>query len=168
PLGGHPWYLAAMAVAAVGLVVGGVTMLVQGNGAPSQQVPSNCGLINCGAILPAPTLSTQSHIRKAQIPPSRPPLAPAQSAPPPRPPPGPGAATAPAATHAFADPHTAAGRDHDLRVRQRPARFRPFPGPADPCEQWQQPGLRLDRAADAAWGRCLLGEDTKLVGRGSL
>ena len=85
PPGGHPWYLAAMAVAAVGLAAGGVTMLAQGTGAPSQQVPPDCGLINCGAILPTPAISTQSHIGKAHFSASHRPAAPAQSAPPPSP-----------------------------------------------------------------------------------
>ena len=112
PLGGHPWYLAAMAVAAVGLVVGGVTMLVQGNGAPSQQVPSNCGLINCGAILPAPTISTQSHIRKAHIAASRRPAAPAQSTPPPPPTPSQTPTPPPDVTMTFASDRDRHGFDH--------------------------------------------------------
>jgi hypothetical protein len=68
-LGRHPWYLAIMAVAAFGLVAGGVTVLMQANSTPSHQVAaSNCGLINCGAAvapIPAATISTQSHIGKA-------------------------------------------------------------------------------------------------------
>jgi hypothetical protein len=67
-LGRHPWYLAIMAVAAFGLVVGSVTVLVQANSTPSHQpAASNCGLVNCGAALPGPstTISTQSQIGKA-------------------------------------------------------------------------------------------------------
>jgi hypothetical protein len=57
-----------MAVAAVGLVAGSVTVLVQANSTPGHQpAASNCGLVNCGAALPGPstTISTQSHIGKA-------------------------------------------------------------------------------------------------------
>jgi Cellulose binding domain len=67
-LGRHPWYLAIMAVAALGLVAGSVTVLVQANNTPSPQAAgSNCGLINCGAAMPGPsaTISTESHIGKA-------------------------------------------------------------------------------------------------------
>jgi hypothetical protein len=49
PLGRRPWFQAAMAVAALGLVAASVTMLVWRNGPPSRHVASNCGLINCGA-----------------------------------------------------------------------------------------------------------------------
>jgi hypothetical protein len=63
-LGRHPWYLAIMAVAAFGLVAGSVTVLVQANSTPSHQaaVP-NCGLINCGAAAPAPSVTTSAEIR---------------------------------------------------------------------------------------------------------
>jgi hypothetical protein len=68
-LGRHPWYLAIMAVAALGLVAGSVTVLMQADSTPSHQAAaSNCGLINCGtAVAPGPgaTISTQSHIGKA-------------------------------------------------------------------------------------------------------
>jgi hypothetical protein len=63
-LGRHPWYLAIMAVVAFGLVAGGVTVLVQANSTPSQQAAaSNCGLINCGAVVPAPSVTTSTQIR---------------------------------------------------------------------------------------------------------
>jgi hypothetical protein len=67
-LGRHPWYLAIMAVTAIGLVAGSVTVLVQANSTPSLQAASNCGLINCeAAVAPGPTatVSTQSHIGRA-------------------------------------------------------------------------------------------------------
>ena len=85
-LGRHPWYLAIMAVAAFGLVAGSVTVLVQANSTPSHQPPaSNCGLVNCGAALPAPsaTISTQSQIGKAHTTVSHAPKPPASAPPPP-------------------------------------------------------------------------------------
>jgi hypothetical protein len=66
PLGRRTWYLAIMAVIALGMIiVGGVGLLVQGNDAPRHQVASGCGLINCGASLPARGISTQGHISRA-------------------------------------------------------------------------------------------------------
>ena len=63
-LGQHPWYLAIMAVAAFGLVAGSVTVLVQANSTPSHQTAApNCGLINCGAAVPAPSVTTSTEIR---------------------------------------------------------------------------------------------------------
>jgi hypothetical protein len=67
-LGRHPWYLAIMAVAAFGLVAGSVTVLVQVNSSPSHPVAApDCGLINCGTVVPGPSASTstQGHISKA-------------------------------------------------------------------------------------------------------
>ena len=81
-----------MAVAALGLVAASVTMLVWRNGPPSRHVASNCGLINCGASLPGPSISTQSHISKAHRPVSH---APAAPAPAPTPSPSPSQAPAP-------------------------------------------------------------------------
>jgi hypothetical protein len=83
-LGRHPWYLAIMAVTAFGLVAGSVTVLLQANSAPSHPAAaSNCGLINCGAVAPAPnaTISTQSHIGKAHTTVSHAPRPPASPAP---------------------------------------------------------------------------------------
>jgi hypothetical protein len=91
PLGRRPWFQAAMAVAALGLVAASVTMLVWRNGPPSRHVASNCGLINCGASLPGPSISTQSHISKAHRPASH-----APAAPPPVPTPSPSPSQAPA------------------------------------------------------------------------
>jgi Cellulose binding domain len=91
PLGRRPWFQAAMAVAALGLVAASVTMLVWRNGPPSRHVASNCGLINCGASLPGPSISTQSHISKAHRPVSH-----APAAPPPAPTPSPSPSQAPA------------------------------------------------------------------------
>lgn len=85
-IGRHPWYLAIMAVAAFGLVLGSVTVLVQANSTPSHQpAASNCGLVNCGAALPGPsaTISTQSHIGKAHTTVSHAPKPSAAPAPPP-------------------------------------------------------------------------------------
>jgi len=63
-LGQHPWYLAIMAVAAFGLVAGSVTVLVQANSSPSHLAAApNCGLINCGAAVPAPGATTSTEIR---------------------------------------------------------------------------------------------------------
>ncbi|HXZ70534.1 MAG TPA: hypothetical protein VEH31_06595 [Streptosporangiaceae bacterium] len=63
-LGQHPWYLAIMAVAAFGLVAGSVTVLVQANSTPSHPAAApNCGLINCGAAVPAPSATTSTEIR---------------------------------------------------------------------------------------------------------
>jgi hypothetical protein len=79
PVARHPWYLATAAIAVIALVVGGAALLIQGGG-PSQPVASGCGLINCGASLPSPGISTQSHISKAHTSVSHPPAAPKQSA----------------------------------------------------------------------------------------
>jgi hypothetical protein len=49
-------------------------------GGPSQPVASGCGLINCGASVPRPGISTQSHISKAHTSVSHAPAAPKQSA----------------------------------------------------------------------------------------
>jgi hypothetical protein len=63
-LGQHPWYLAVMAVAAFGLVAGSVTILVQANSTPSHPAAApNCGLINCGVAVPAPSVTTSAEIR---------------------------------------------------------------------------------------------------------
>jgi hypothetical protein len=109
PLGRRPWFQAAMAVAALGLVAASVTMLVWRNGPPSRHAASNCGLINCGASLPGPSISTQSHISKAHRPVSH---APAAPAPVHTPSPSPSQAPAPPAGH-----------HPDLHIWQRPARF---------------------------------------------
>ena len=86
-LGRHPWYLAIMAVVALGLVAGSVTVLVQANSTPSHQAAaSNCGLINCGAAVapvPGATISTQNHIGKAHTTVSHAPKPSAAPAPPP-------------------------------------------------------------------------------------
>jgi hypothetical protein len=108
PLGRRPWFQAAMAVAALGLVAASVTMLVWRNGPPSRHVASNCGLINCDASLPGPSISTRSHISKG----SQTRVAcPGSSA------------GAHAVTLAFAGPRSPAGRHPDLHIWQRPARF---------------------------------------------
>jgi len=91
PLGRRPWFQAGLAVAALGLVAANVTMLVWRNGPPSRHVASNCGLINCGASLPVPSISTQSDISGAHRPVSH---APAPS-PAPTPSPSPSQAPAP-------------------------------------------------------------------------
>ena len=63
-LGQHPWYLAIMAVVAFGLVAGSVTVLVQANSTPSHPAAApNCGLINCGVAVPAPSVTTSTEIR---------------------------------------------------------------------------------------------------------
>src|SRR5215470_4349585 len=63
-LGQHPWYLAIMAVAAFGLVAGSVTVLVQANSTPIHQAAGpNCGLINCGAAVPASSATPSTEIR---------------------------------------------------------------------------------------------------------
>jgi len=85
-LGRHPWYLAIMAVVAFGLVAGSVAVLVQANSTPSHQAAApDCGLINCGAVVPGPgaTISTQSHIGKAHTAVSHAPKPSATPAPPP-------------------------------------------------------------------------------------
>jgi hypothetical protein len=85
-LGRHAWYLAIAAAAALGMIIiGGVGILVQGNGTPSPQLASDCGLINCGASLPSPNISTQSHISKVHTSVSHAPSAPKQPAPSPTP-----------------------------------------------------------------------------------
>jgi len=67
----HPWYLAMMAIVAVGFVAGGVTVLMQANRTPSHpEAASDCGLINCGAAVapgPGATISTPGHIGKAHV-----------------------------------------------------------------------------------------------------
>jgi hypothetical protein len=83
-LGQHPWYLAIMAVVAFGLVAGSVTVLVQANRTPSHQAAApNCGLINCGVAVPAPSVSTSAEIRigKAHTTVSHAPKPPASPAP---------------------------------------------------------------------------------------
>src|SRR5262245_46696963 len=68
-LGRHPWYLAMIAIVAVGFVAGGVTVLMQANSTPSHpEAASDCGLINCGAAVapgPGATISAPGHIGKA-------------------------------------------------------------------------------------------------------
>src|SRR5262252_5211753 len=87
PLSRHPWYLASAAIAVIALIVGGAALLLESNGGPSQPAASGCGLINCGASVPSPGISTQSHIGKSHASVSHPPAAPKQSAsPPPAPP----------------------------------------------------------------------------------
>jgi hypothetical protein len=83
PLGRHPWYLASAAIAIIALIVGGAALLLEGNGGPSQPVASGCGLINCGASVPSPGISTQSHISKAHTSVSHLPAVPKQPASPP-------------------------------------------------------------------------------------
>jgi hypothetical protein len=80
PLGRHPWYLASAAIAVIALIVGGAALLIEASSAPSQPAASGCGLINCGASVPSPGISTQSHISKAHAPVSHPPAIPRQSA----------------------------------------------------------------------------------------
>ena len=79
PLGRHPWYLASAAIAVIALIVGGAALLIESSG-PSQPVASGCGLITCGASVPSPGISTQSHISKAHTSVSHAPAAPKQSA----------------------------------------------------------------------------------------
>jgi Cellulose binding domain len=88
PLGRTTWYLAILAVTALGLTAGGVALLAGSGGGPSHVAAPDCGLINCGASVPRPssTISTQSHIGKAQTAVSHPP---ATSAPPASSSPGP-------------------------------------------------------------------------------
>jgi hypothetical protein len=88
PLGRNTWYLAILAVTALGLTAGGVALLAGSGGGPSHVTAPDCGLINCGASVPRPsgTSSTQSHIGKAQTAVSHPP---ATSAPPASSSPGP-------------------------------------------------------------------------------
>jgi hypothetical protein len=63
-VGQHPWYLAIMAVAAFGLVAGSVTVLMQANSTPSHPAAApNCGLINCGVAVAAPSVTTSAEIR---------------------------------------------------------------------------------------------------------
>jgi hypothetical protein len=84
-LGRHPWYLAMMAIVAVGFVAGGVTVLMQANSTPSHpEAASDCGLINCGAAVapgPGATISTPGHIGKAHATVSHAPKPPASPAP---------------------------------------------------------------------------------------
>jgi hypothetical protein len=84
PLGRNTWYLAIVAVTALGLTAGGVALLAGSGAGPGHEAAPNCGLINCGASVPGPssTISTQSHAGKAHTAVSHPPAAPAKSAPP--------------------------------------------------------------------------------------
>ena len=104
-LGRHPWYLAIMAVVALGLVAGSVTVLVQASSTPSHQAAaSNCGLVNCGAAVapvPAATISTQGHIGKAHTTVSHAHKPSASPAPPPTPAPTPAQASPPNVTLTF-------------------------------------------------------------------
>src|SRR5215831_2998498 len=115
PLSRHPWYLAGAAIAVIALMVGGAALLLEGNGGPSQPVASGCGLINCGASVPSPGISTQSHISKSHASVSHPPAAPKQSASPPpaTPPPAPASAPAPAANVAVSLTSDRSRRDFD-------------------------------------------------------
>ena len=112
PLGRRPWFQAAMAVAALGLVAASVTMLVWRNGPPSRHVASNCGLINCGASLPGPSISTQSHISKAYRPVSHAPAAPPPPAPTPSPTPSQAPAPPPDVTLTFTSDRDRRDVDH--------------------------------------------------------
>jgi Cellulose binding domain len=81
PLGRNTWYLAIVAVTALGLTAGGVALLAGSGAGPGHEAAPDCGLINCGANVPGPssTISTQSHVGKAHTAVSHPP---ATSAPP--------------------------------------------------------------------------------------
>ena len=114
-LGRHPWYLAIMTVVAFGLAAGSVTVLLQANGTPSHQAASpNCGLINCGAVVPGPsgTISTQGHIGKAHTTVSHAPKPPASPAPSPSQAPIPAPASPPNVSLTFTADHGQRGFDH--------------------------------------------------------
>ena len=115
PLSRHPWYLASAAIAVIALMVGGAALLLESNGGPSHPVASGCGLINCGAGVPSPGISTQSHVSKSHASVSHPPAAPKQSAsaPPATPPPAPASAPAPAANVAVSLTSDRSRRDFD-------------------------------------------------------
>jgi len=103
-LGQHPWYLAIMAVAAFGLVAGSVTVLVQANSTPSHPAAApNCGLINCGVAVPAPSVTTSAEIRigKAHTTVSHVPKPPTSPTPPPSQAPSPAQASPPDVTLTF-------------------------------------------------------------------
>jgi hypothetical protein len=112
PLGRSPWSQAAIAVAALGLVAASVTMLVWHNGPPSRHVASNCGLINCGASLPGPSISTQGHISKAHRSASHAPAAPPPPAPLPSPSPSQAPAPPPGVTVTFTSDRDRRDFDH--------------------------------------------------------
>jgi hypothetical protein len=114
-LGQHPWYLAIMAVAAFGLVAGSVTVLVQANSTPSHQAAApNCGLVNCGVAVPAPsvTASTDIRIGKAHMTVSHAPKPPASPTPSPSRAATPAPASPPDVTLTFTASHDQRGFDH--------------------------------------------------------
>jgi hypothetical protein len=117
PLGRNTWYLAILAVTALGLTAGGVALLAGSGGGPSHVAAPDCGLINCGANVPGPssTISTQSHIGKAHTAVSHPPAAPAKSAPPASSSPGPTSAVPTPAVAAAANVSVTFSSDQNRR-----------------------------------------------------
>ena len=125
-----------MAVAALGLVAISVTMLVWRNGPPSlRHVASNCGLINCGASVPGPSISTHSHISKAHRPRA---ACPGQAPPPPAPTPSP----------AFAGPRSPPDVTLTFTSDRDRRDFDHFRDQLTLVNNGGSPVLRLDRPAD--------------------
>ena len=63
PLARRSWLSAIVGAVALAVITGGVTTLVWRPGTPARQVAADCGLVNCGATLPSPVISTSTRSR---------------------------------------------------------------------------------------------------------
>jgi hypothetical protein len=56
----HRWYIAIGAIAGLGLLAGGLLLVLPGSTPATRTLAADCGLVNCGAALPAPVTPASS------------------------------------------------------------------------------------------------------------
>jgi hypothetical protein len=70
--GRHRWYIAIGVTAGLGLLAGGLLLVLPGSTPATHTLAADCGLVNCGAAVPAPITSASSPASLRPLPRHRP------------------------------------------------------------------------------------------------
>jgi cellulose binding protein with CBM2 domain len=68
----YRWYIAIGAIAGLGLLTGGVLLLLPGGTPATHTLAADCGLVNCGAAVPAPATAGSAPASPRALPRHRP------------------------------------------------------------------------------------------------